>query len=58
MKRLRLGVADASGLEKCHTGVCSALKALGKNVTFYKTQSLFAVLLYPLFSLLLNKAFE
>lgn len=29
MKRLRLGVADASGLEKCHTGVCSALKALG-----------------------------
>lgn len=29
MKCLRLGVADASCLKKCHTGVCSALKALG-----------------------------
>lgn len=29
MKCLQLGVADASGLEKCRTGVCSALKALG-----------------------------
>jgi len=29
MKCLQSGVADASGLDKCRTSVCSALKALG-----------------------------